>query len=61
MSGLREERTLGAVMVGTIRLLWAAEVRSACIAGLARDEARSVVQLPCKLGGRHTPVPPMPQ
>jgi len=37
MSGLREERTLGAVMVGEIRLIWAAEISVDFIAGQARS------------------------
>ena len=37
MSGLREERALGTVMVGEIRLIWAAEISVDFIAGQARS------------------------
>lgn len=66
MSGLREERYLGEIMVTEINRIWSADAGVAGEEDAAQAAERSAAcsespQLPCRLGGRHTPVPPMPQ
>lgn len=71
MSGLREERCLGEIMVTEINRIWAVGVGVTGQGGVLQGDARQAAecsaacseppQLSCRLGGRHTPVPPMPQ